>query len=276
MSDPLIADIVIGDMHIGHKTAILYPYDLEDYKPNVAQRWLYRDVWLGKFLPEVKVILKENKPKYVHGLLGGDMGDIDFKKRSNEYWTKDINIIRDNANILLEPFMELCDAVHILKGTKSHTGQNSQVDEAIARNFDNVAKRNETNYAWYVCDYRLPDGTLVNAQHYGKNKSKWGEGNLVNALRDEIILERAKHRRPVPIICYRFHFHWSYVTSEHKRPIIVQVPGWQLPYDHVAQIDPVGRVPVVGGFVALYQSGDVVDTFPLNYTYKERIWSPKK
>jgi len=268
MSDPLIADIVIGDMHIGHKTAILYPYDLEDYMPNIGQRWLYKDVWLGKLLPEVKAILKQHKPKYVHGLLGGDMGDIDLKKRSEQYWTKDINIIRDNANTLLDPFMELCDTVHVLKGTKAHTGQNSQVDEAIARNFDNVEKRNDAYYAWYKVDYRL-GGVLVNAQHYGKNKSKWGEGNLVNALRDEIILERTKHSRSVPTVCYRFHFHWSYITSRYKKPIIAQVPGWQLPYDHIAQIDPVGRITEVGGLVSLYKGKEVVDMFPLNYYYPE-------
>lgn len=272
MSDPLIADIVIGDMHIGHKTAILYPYGLEDHKPNKAQRWLYR-VWEGEFLPTVRELIKDTD--YVHGLLGGDMGDIDFKKRSEQFWTKDINLISDNANTLLDPLIEMCDTVHVLKGTVAHTGHNSQVDEAIARNFDNVEKRDDNNYAWYILDYYLPDRSLVNAQHYGKKRSKWGEENLITMLRNEIALEKLNNGRPVPSVAYRFHFHWSGITARNKKPIVVQVPGWQLPYDYVAQIDPVGRVPIVGGFVTLHQGGKVVNMYPLNYTYKERIWTPK-
>lgn len=274
MSDPLIADIAIGDMHIGHKTGIIFPYKLEDYNPNKAQRWLYR-VFTKELLPEVKALLDEWKPDYVHGLLGGDMGDLNFKNRSHQYWAKTEGQVIENANRLLEPFFELCDGVHVLQGTKSHAGKGHQLDEAIADNFDNTIRRDEYNASWSQCDYRL-GGVLVNARHYGKNRSKWGRYNLINSLGDEIILEKTRKGSPVPDIVYRFHFHWSGMTTEREKPIVVQVPSWQLPYDHIAEIDPVGRTPIVGGFVAFYKKGKVVKTYPLNYTYKERIWSPKK
>lgn len=274
MKKKISLDIVISDMHVGQKNAIIYPDKTGDYKPNAEQKWLFK-VFSKHFLPDIDSIIKDVKPDYVHGLLGGDMGDIDFKNRSSHFWTKDVLRIQENANNLLEPFFDLCDSIHCLKGTRSHTGENSQVDEAIARNFDNVVKRDDENHAWYRCEYKL-SGVLVDAQHKGKNKSKWADENLITALREEIWKDRSRNNRHIPDVAYRFHFHWFGDTSIHKKPYVVQVPSWQLPNGYIAEIDSVGRTPVVGGFVAVYQSGKVVDRFPLTYTYKEeKIWRPK-
>ena len=267
-------DIVISDTHVGHKTGLIYPDKLEDYKPNDMQRWLFK-VWHDNFLPDVKAIIKDVKPTFIHGLTAGDMGDADFKNRSTQFWTKDINQIKSNANDLLEPFFELCNAVHCIKGTRSYTGQNSQIDEAIADNFDNVVKQDDYNNAWYRCEYEL-SGVLVDAQHRGKNRSKWAKENLITALRQEIIVDRSMNNRRIPDVVYRGHFHWWGDTSIHVKPYVVQVPSFQLPNDFIAEIDPVGGTPKVGGFVAVYQNGKIADRFPLTYTYKEEpIWRPK-
>ena len=269
---PIIADLIMSDAHNGHKIALMYPYGLEDYSPNDMQKWLYK-VYLEHFLPDIKYILKQAKPKYVHGLLGGDMGDIDAKNRSNHYWSKNVEVIKENSYNLLNPLMELMDSFHALKGTGSHTG--GVIDEAIANNFDHCIKRNEWNSAWYRCEYEL-GGVLVDAQHKGKNKSKWAKTNLLNALRSEIILDRAQNNRRIPDISYRFHFHWSGTTDREENYRVVSVPSWQLPNDYIAEIDSVGRTAMVGGMVVLYQNGKVVDDFPLNYTYEEdKIWKPK-
>lgn len=268
------ADLVIGDAHIGSKVGIIHPGKTGDYKPNKEQKWLFK-IFHKNILPEMAAIIKDAKPDYVHGLTGGDMADIDFKNRSSYYWSTNILKIQANANDLLEPFFDMCDAVHCIKGTKSHTGENSVADEAIAENFNNVVKRDEDNYAWYRCEYIL-SGVLVDAQHKGKNKSKWADENLITALREEIWKDRSRNDRRIPDVAYRFHFHWFGDTSIHKKPYVVQVPSLQLPAPYIPEIDSVGRTPEVGAFVALYQNGEVVDRFPLRYTYKEeKPWRPK-
>ncbi len=158
---------------------------------------------------------------------------------------------------------------------RRNTGQNSQIDEAIADNFDNVVKQDDYNNAWYRCEYEL-SGVLVDAQHRGKNRSKWAKENLITALRQEIIVDRSMNNRRIPDVVYRGHFHWWGDTSIHVKPYVVQVPSFQLPNDFIAEIDPVGGTPKVGGFVAVYQNGKIADRFPLTYTYKEEpIWRPK-
>jgi hypothetical protein len=85
-------------------------------------------------------------------------------------------------------------------------------------------------------------------------------------LRSEIILDRAQNDRLIPHISYRGHFHWFGATPEYKKYKVVSVPSWQLPNGFVAEIDAVGRTAKVGGYVALYQNGQVVDGIPLIYT----------
>lgn len=96
------ADIVIPDTHVGHKLALCHPRGLGDYKMNAAQKWVWK-CWDKNFRPDLQAYLDKWKPDYIHGLFGGDMGDIDFRNRSTQFWTKDVLRIQDNANELLEP-----------------------------------------------------------------------------------------------------------------------------------------------------------------------------
>lgn len=271
MSDPLIAELRIGDIHDGHRTAIMYPKNYRRYTPNKAQKWLYK-VFTKNFLVDVQELLDEFKPDYVHGNIGGDCGDLNYHNRSEQYWAETEWEVIDNLKLLLRPFVELCDTVHFLKGTKSHVGKSHQLDEAIAREFSETVWNND--YASWTEVNAVLAGVLVNSRHYGKNQSKWGKGNLINSLRDEIILDCIKHGRRVPDIAYRHHFHWAGMTVHNEKPMVVQVPSWQLPYDHIAQIDPVGRTPVVGGVVSFYQGKTILGVHQLNYTWKEKSWSP--
>jgi hypothetical protein len=270
---PISMDIVISDAHIGHKTGIVYPDKLEDYKPNDMQKWLWK-VWDKEFLPTVKKIKKKIRPKYTHLLVGGDMGDLDWKQRAvNEYWATSIEVIKDNAFELLEPLFNMVDNAHVLKGTKAHTG--GQLDEAIAKNFDNVIPRNEFHSAHYKVRYEYSN-VYVEAQHKGVNRGRWSKRSLLESLRSRVIQERAEKNRRIPDMSYRFHFHHGLTTDLDEPFIFAQVPSWQLPNGYIAEIDPVGRTPEVGGLVVLYQDGKVVDCFKLFYTYEEdEIWRPK-
>jgi hypothetical protein len=200
--------------------------------------------------------------------MGGDMGDMDAKGRSRQYWSKLATEVEANAVELLTPLVELFDTFHAVRGTKSHT--NGELDKAIASNFDNCAG------VGYEVRYEL-EGVLCEARHKGANRSKWADENLLNGLRSKIILSRGSNKERVPDMSYRHHYHWYGTTSRDKNFRVVSVPSFQLPYDneYIAEIDAVGETAHVGAFCAVYQNGKVVDDFPLLYTYpKENVWKP--
>jgi hypothetical protein len=248
-----ILDIIAGDAHVGHLLGLASPVELPDGKTLTSiQRWLF-DIYNGRFLPAIRKIIKEEKPDYIHGLLGGDMGDKGtWKRHSNQYWSRNPAEIKKNAVELLEPFVQLCDSVHVLRGTPSHTGVDSNLDEMIGDDFDNVVRGDH-------------------ASHY---RIKYE--NLLNALASEIVLERAKHNRRIPDVRYSFHYHWIGISNIWRRPICVAIPSWQFPADYVHGIDAVGREPEFGGVVAIYED-DEVRFKPLPYIREEdEVWTPPK
>lgn len=268
-------DIVLGDLHVGHHTGIMYPDPDLDRRPDKYQRWLWR-AWNDHFIPDIKAVLDKHPKSYVHGEFGGDMGDKDIKNRSPEsYWTRDTGTMVDNLVQLLEPIINWCDAIHVINGTRSHVGGDDNVDNALAKDLDNAVTVSEKIYAWRRVEYEL-GGLLIDAQHVGKNRSKWASGNLIAALREEIILDRVKNNRRIPDIVYRHHFHYPDCTSSLHKPVVYQIPSWQLPNGYVSEIDPVGRTAVVGGWVNVYGDKQIIESVPLIYTYpKERAWTPK-
>jgi hypothetical protein len=143
----------------------------------------------------------------------------------------------------------------------------------IGGDFDNVVPGDHASH--YRIKYEL-SGVYVEAQHFGKNKSKWADTNLLNALASEIVLERSKHNRKIPDVRYSFHFHWIGISNVWRRPVCVAVPSWQFPTDYVHRIDPVGREPEFGGVVAVYEDSDV-RFIPLKYIRKEdEVWTPPR
>lgn len=270
----LAMDIQIGDTHVGHKTGIMYPHKYTgDYQTNPVQQWIWL-TYKHHFLIDLKSLITELKPGYIHANLGGDLGDIDQKDRSQQFWSKDPSLIADNAHEVLLPVMELCDDVHSIKGTKSHTGHNSFVDDIISKKFDNVVRRNGDDSTFPRVVYDI-NGIRVDVQHKGKNKSAGTILNLMNSLRRDIIIDRAANKIPIPDVVVRFHNHWGGISSD-MRPIIVQNPSWQLPYDYIHEIDAVGTTPVIGCTVLLYRNGEV-DIKKFWYTYRlEKVWKPSR
>jgi hypothetical protein len=266
---PIYMDIAIGDLHDGHYTGIASRNMPEGKVLNKGQEWLL-GVFNQRFIPELKHIIKKLKPKLVHGLTGGDMGDMDAKGRSAQYWSKKATVITENAIEVITPFIELLDCFHAVRGTKSHT--NAELDSSIAKNFDNCEG------VGYEARYILDDVYCI-ARHKGKNRSVRADENLLNGLRSDIIKRHAAQKTRIPDISYRHHFHWFGTTPEYKPFRVIQVPSWQLPYDHdyVAEIDAVGGTAYVGGVVSVIQKGKLVEVIDLLYTYpKEKPWEPEK
>ena len=266
----LAADIVIGDTHIGSSSGLAYTPDLE--KPNIWQKWIFK-VYANHFLPDIEKYIDEVQKRYgaidhIHLANGGDMGDLDTKKRSsaNEYWAVNEKQVTANAKKLFDPLWKMCDSAHFIRGTRSHVGTGGGVDEAIADDCDITIPKDRHNKSWYDWEYKLA-GVHVQMQHYGKNKSKWGDESLLSALRSEVILDRASNNELIPDICYRFHFHYPMQTDPDKYPRMIGNAAWQLPYEYIYERDPVGRTNLIGGYICVFRDGEILEVKRLTYKY---------
>ncbi len=268
-------EIQISDMHVGHKTAIMYPDGNLDYKPNKGQKWVFW-VWQSQFLPAVEKLLDKYKPDHVHLSLLGDMGDIDWKKRTSFVWTRDTEIIRDNAVTLLKPLVNMADSVHSVRGTLAHIGEGGGIDEYIASDLDNsVPAEGYKQFSHWYALFEL-EGVLFEIAHHGKNRSKWTDLTGLISLGNEIILKRTKNGQRIPDVVSRGHFHWSGHIPDTK-PYTVAVASWQLPTDYVYRIDPTVETPHVGGHVVVVRDGEIIKGERFKYMYeRSKVWKPKK
>jgi len=274
MSDehPTYIDIHIDSLHVGHKSGMYYNGRNFDYKPNPANRWLWK-VW-NMFWEEVEQLIEKHNPSHVHLSMLGEAGDIDYKMRSNEFWTKDYDVVKDNAIEVLERPMKLVDGAHFFRGTDAHVGSGGTLDELIASEYESAIPTEDGKFAHLRAEYEL-GGVLFDVQHKGKNRSKWGDTNLITALREEIILDRTHNKRPVPDVITRGHFHWLGATDINVSPLVVQVPSFQLPYKYIHDIDAVGRTPIVGGVVFIIKNRKVTYE-PITYTFpRSKVWKQK-
>lgn len=266
-------DIHISDLHVAHKTAIMYPDPDLEWKMNKTQKWLFKcwNTWQDDMWPWIDSL----NPDHVHLTVVGETADIDYKKRGSQFWTKNYHTATENAIRLLNPLVEKADAVHVFKGTEAHVGTDGTVDNIVARDFDNIIKANGMDYAWYWAEYDI-DGVLFDVAHHGKNRSKWADENLLTALRTEIIKDRVENGRPIPDIVSRGHYHWFGTTSEFKRPLVVSLPPWQIPTEYIYRIDPVVKTPKVGAVVFICDDGEF-QVKPFIYTFPRRKpWTFKK
>lgn len=282
-------EIQIGDMHIGHKTAIMYPDSDLDYKPNKAQRWLFR-VWDQNFLTDLQRLLDKFNPDHVHLSTMGDMGERDVKNRARDYvWARKNTAIVDNATKLLRPLIALVDHIHAVRGTMAHIGSDGGIDEAIAAQYGDtisptsgaviekgiVIRSEEGLYAHWYAEFEL-SGVRFDIAHHGKNRTKWTDINGLVSLGNEILLRRTKNRIRVPDVVSRGHYHWSGHTPMDMLPYVVAVPSWQLPTEYVYRIDPTTETPIVGAHVIAVEDGRLVWGERLTYTYpRGRVWKQK-
>lgn len=267
---PIIIDVHIDSLHVGHKTGLYYNGDDYDHKPSKSQRWLWK-CW-EKMWREVEILKKKHKAK-LHISILGEAGDIDWRNRSGQFWSKNYKTVRNNAIKVLEPYIDMADWVHFFRGTEAHVGDEGTVDELIAENFVNIVKTEDGRSAHAHATYTL-NNVLFDVAHHGKNRSKWAEENMLTALRNEIVLDRAKEGQPIPDVISRGHMHWSGETSVHKSPLAVQVPSFQLPYEFIFRIDPVVKTPHVGAAIFICEKGKF-DYLPIVYKpERTKAWKP--
>lgn len=271
------AEISISDTHVGHKAALLYLNPDLEFKPSESQKWLFK-CW-ELFLDDVDGLLNKWKVDYVHSTWNGDLGDLDYKNRGpQEYWAHQADEVTANTAELFEPLAKMCNDIHVVMGNDAHVGKDGTLDNQIAKDFENVVPFDEPRgkYAHPSIDFEL-QGLLFNYVHKGMNRTKWTYSNGLNALKNEIVLNRAKNGERVPDFIGRGHFHYGDHTPLDQKPYVMFTPSWQLKSDYIRYIDPVDVTPHVGGYVTIIRDGKLAYSEQFRYSPERREpWRPKK
>lgn len=271
--------IAIADIHVGSKLGLCPPEALIDlggaYKPNPWQKWMW-DRWEEAW-DWVDEKIKEIKPDYTHLSLVGDLCDVDIKGRSDQIWSRNFHTIVDVTTEVLEPIVNKVDTLMVIKGTEAHNGLSNQLEDAIAKNFDNHVPCEETGEpAWWSADIEL-GGVLFNMNHHGKlGYQQHTKRNGMYSLRQNIIGYRVDHYEAIPDVAVRAHLHQFYHTFLNEPCVIVQLPGWQLKTAFINRKDSVDTLPQVG--VCLFECEDGHFTLHANTYTMERSkpWRPTK
>ena len=127
----------VGDTHIG-STVGLCPrrVELDDggtYEASKSQRWL-RECW-EDYWQQVKA--RKRKKTRVVALLNGDLAD---RNRHSKYQLVMINraVIQRMMLDVLEPVLDIADAIIVVRGTEAHVGGSSEMEEWLAADIDAV------------------------------------------------------------------------------------------------------------------------------------------
>jgi hypothetical protein len=279
----LAIEVQVSDLHVGSRLGICPPGALDDSGAQIGlnpyQKWLL-DCWEETW-DDVEALIKQYEKEYGqriyrHLSVLGEPADIDWKKRSNQFWTKNRATARRAAIQLLDPIIdEYFDAVHFVRGTEAHGGSENEMDELIADNYDQTVRNEDTGTAsWWSAEIE-PGGVLFDLGHHGKRGTlPWTEENGLISLREQIAFRRYREGEPVPDIISRGHYHFFLETNPHKKPYAYILPAWQATTSYGHRIDPTNRKPQCGCIFIICKDGEFVRHPIVKKWERKKPWKP--
>jgi len=139
-------------------------------------------------------------------ILGGDIVDLDIKKRSTQLISRNQAEILQAAGDALAPALERAGEVIVIRGTEAHVGNEGYAEEMLAKDLDNVFKDGEA-YSWYYCRVKIGGKLFDLAHHVSMGRLPWTERNAANKLASIVIAEYADWGEAKPDWVLRGHVH---------------------------------------------------------------------
>lgn len=200
--------VVISDTH-SNSTVGLAKTDIQlDDGDHVAAGTVRR--WLWQRYVDILDQVKKEARGDIYGVVNGDAIELDSKNRSVQTITNNKNTAHGIACDTLEPFFDMCKGVYVTRGTEAHTGPSAQAEEAVAGNFSNTIKNEETgNYSWW----HLPlifDGVKMDIAHHpkggGSGRPMTSQSGIDRIASDALFSYANDGERP-PDLVLRSHLH---------------------------------------------------------------------
>jgi hypothetical protein len=260
--------VFVSDIHINSKQAVsLKKIDLGDgnyYEANKIQTALlaaWNDMWGD--------IKQRAGGKNLVIIFGGEIIDIDFKNRSNQYITKSSEQARDHALELLEKPLSMASKVIVVRGTEAHVGNNGEQDEKVAAMIDKERKgiviKNGREFSWHYFRGYIGGRMFDVAHHVNMGGMARTERNAANHLAADLMMSYNRWGEAYPDFALRGHVH-RFADSSFNYPIRAVISGcWQTATSYVHRISKGADKPEIGALFIDPSSKTVERLF---YDYK--------
>ena len=259
----------------------LYLDDGNPIRLNRTQSWLWRS--FKEFCQEVASLNAQRKILY----LGGDLGELDTKRRSVQLFTANKAVIEKMINCTLEPLYEIVDSVIVIRGTPAHEGKGCWIEESFANNLDHTIRdlreihdtengKKPGRGSWYHLRSVIGGVKLDLAHHASMTRSPWGRGNSANLIAKKITWNyMVSMQQPPPNLALRGHNH--VVAESSGFPVKVQyLPAWTTATEYSYRAGYENTPADVGGIVYLLEDGAFNK---LEYLFKptesRQVWAMK-
>jgi len=200
--------IVISDTHSNSTVGLAKTNIQLDDGDKVAAGTVRR--WLWYRYEEILAQIKQEARGDIYGVVNGDAVELDAKNRSVQTITRNNQEAIDIASETLEPFFSMCKGVYVTRGTEAHTGPSAQAEEAIAGNFSNTIKNEETgNYSWWNVPL-IFDGVKIDIAHHPKGGGSgrpFSSQSGIDRIASDTLFTYANDGERVPDLVLRSHLH---------------------------------------------------------------------
>ena len=246
----------IADTHINSTLGVLKPRVHLDDGGSYHASPLQKELWAAFNVYCEQV---DKLPKPLITVHGGDLGELDTKKRSNQIVSANKATIQAMIIDTLEPLINISDHVIFIRGTLAHTGKSSWLEEAIAKDIDISIPSTDTQSHYH---FRATiDGVRCDFTHHAPmGRKPWTEKKAAIDI-GEVILNRYKVDMDdlPPNIVGRSHNH-RYADSGNNfwrnDMFVLCTRCWQGKTEYVHRLGKENDVPDIGGHAFIIDNGE--------------------
>jgi len=245
----------ISDLHI-NSTVALCPLavDLDDggtYHPSRGQRWLW-ECWQD-FVNRVTAIEGEKLL-----IIGGDMAELDTKRRSVQLISANKATIMRMVGDVLDPLTSQVGGVVVIRGTPAHVGKSSWIEEAIANDLDHTVRQSKQTASWWQFRAVIGGQRFDVAHHAGMSgRDVASHKSPVDLAERALWYYRVMVQQPAPHWVIRSHNH-RYREAEMHGLRAVFTPCWTMATENVYRSGSEYSLADIGGVV--WQGGKMKAT----------------
>jgi len=266
------AVIAVGDLHVNSTAALSPPIvNLDDggtFRASRPQRAMWES-WLD-FWTEAGRLQADHKV----GILNGDLGELDTKRRSNQLITTNKATIMHMLLDVLEPALDVLDAVYVIRGTMAHTGKSGWLEEAIANDIT-INVPSPTAVSWWHLR-AMASGVRFDISHHASMGSlPWSERYAALKVATITRMRYFEMGQRPPNVIIRSHNHrYADSGNNYDDTYAFCLPCWSLLTEYAYRIGKENSIPDIGGMTFICDDGKFTNK---KYIYKptelRRIWS---
>ena len=244
LNNPLV--VWAGDIHCNSTVAVAPPESEVNDEVTVTQSKAQKALWDAWKDAWAQI---KSKKRNVVLVLGGEICDIDAKKRSDQMITQNPDKAQGNAMTLLGPALEVATRIIILRGTEAHSGKSAWTDEGIAKAIHkecNNVYRNGKQFSWWECEVYIGGRFFNLAHHTVMGRVPRSERDAANHLSADLMMSYGRSKRKLPDYAMRGHVHRVSESGMNFPVRSIVCPCWQLQTTHIHRLGEGSKDPEIG------------------------------